>query len=349
MHYPAQMTSTHDIDRQLLNAAKLEAAGRIDDATAAVRRAAATGQASALAALAKHLLVHRPDCGREALTAATAAAKAGHGEAAHLLAVFIAAGVGFPQNWQTALDGLQHSAELGWEASQRELALLAGTQYENGSNWKRLREQVDIEGWIAAPSPRQLRASPRIFAADGFASPAVCNWLIGLARPRLKAATTYDPTTGVKQQESGRTSSDCHLILPYGDLVLLLVRARLADLIRLPLTHLEIATILHYAPGQEFMPHYDFLDDTWPGYSQQIAQDGQRIFTFLIYLNEGFEGGETAFPLIGLSHKGRIGDALFFWNVKPTGAVDRDTLHAGLPPATGQKWLFSQWVRDRPA
>jgi len=83
--------------------------------------------------------------------------------------------------------------------------------------------------------------------------------------------------------------------------------------------------------------------------SQQIAQDGQRIFTFLIYLNEGFEGGETDFPLIGLRHQGRIGDALFFWNVKPTGAVDRDTLHAGLPPATGQKWLFSQWVRDRPA
>jgi hypothetical protein len=137
--------------------------------------------------------------------------------------------------------------------------------------------------------------------------------------------------------------------LPYGDLVLLLVRARLANLIRIPLAHLEISTVLHYLPGQEFMPHYDFLDDTWPGYTQQIAADGQRIFTFLIYLNESFEGGETDFPRIGLRHKGRIGDALFFWNVLPNGAVDRDTLHAGLPPATGEKWLFSQWVRNRPA
>ena len=343
------MTMTRDIDRQLQNAAKLEAAGRTDEATATLRRAAATANPLALAALGKHLLVHRPDCGHEALTAATAAAKGGNGEAAHLLAVFIAAGVGFPQNWQTALDGLQHSAELGWEASQRELALLAGVPHESSSHWKRLREQVDIGAWIAAPSPRELLTAPRIFAADGFASPAVCDWLIQLARPRLKPATTYDRATGVKLQESGRTSSDCHLILPHGDLVLLLVRARLANLIRLPLTHLEISTILHYAPGQEFMPHYDFLDDTRPGYAQQIAQDGQRIFTFLIYLNEGFEGGETHFPLIGLRHKGRIGDALFFWNVKPTGAVDRDTLHAGLPPRTGEKWLFSQWVRNRSA
>jgi prolyl 4-hydroxylase len=343
------MTVARDIDAQLRDAAKLEAAGRLDEATAMFRRAATTGQTAALAALGKHLLVHRPDCGREALTATTAAAKAGNGEAAHLLAVFTAAGVGFPQNWETALDGLERSAELGWEPAQRELAILAGVEDKSGENWKRLREQVDIGAWIATPAARQLRPARRIFAADGFASLRVCDWLIELARSRLKPAATYDPATGVKHQESGRTNSDCHLLLPYGDLVLLLVRARLANLIRIPLAHLEISTVLHYAPGQEFMPHYDFLDDTWPGYTHQIARDGQRIFTFLIYLNDGFEGGETDFPLIGLRHKGRAGDVLFFWNVRPNGAVDRETLHAGLPPATGEKWLFSQWVRNRPA
>jgi len=24
-----------------------------------------------------------------------------------------------------------------------------------------------------------------------------------------------------------------------------------------------------------------------------------------------------------------------------------DTLHAGLPPLSGEKWLLSQWLRDR--
>jgi len=343
------MALARDIDRQLQDAATLEAAGRLDEATAMLRRAAATGDAAALAALGKHLLIYRPEWGREGLNATNSAAKAGNGEAAHLLAVFIAAGVGFPQNWQTALDSLQHSAELGWEHAQRELAILSGVEYSSGDNWKRLREKIDIATWVTPPAGRPLRSAPRIFTADGFASSVVCEWLIGLARPRLKAATTYDPATGAKLPESGRTNSDCHLLLPYSDLVLLLVRARLANLIRSPLTHLELSTILHYAPGQVFMPHYDFLDDTWPGYTQQIASEGQRVFTFLIYLNEGFEGGETDFPLIGLRHKGRVGDALFFWNVLPNGAVDRDTLHAGLPPRPGEKWLFSQWVRNRPA
>jgi prolyl 4-hydroxylase len=343
------MVSTLEIERQLRDASRLEASGRLDEATAMLRRVAATGDESALAALGKHLLIYRPECGREGLTATAEAAKAGNGEASHLLAVFIAAGVGFPQNWPAALDGLQHSAELGWEHAQRELAILAGVEYRSGENWKRLREKIDVAAWTAPPAPRQLRPAPRIFAADAFASPRLCDWLIGLARPRLKAATTYDPATGVKKPEAGRTNSDCHLVLPYGDLVLLLVQARLANLIRIPVAHLEISTVLHYTPGQEFMPHYDFLDDTWPGYTQQIANDGQRVFTFLIYLNEDFEGGETDFPLIGLRHKGHTGDALFFWNVRPDGAVDRNTLHAGLPPATGEKWLFSQWVRNRPA
>ena len=343
------MVSTREIERQLRDAAKLEAAGRLDEATAMLRRAAATEDASALTALGKHLLIHRPQHAREALTATATAARAGNGEASHLLATFIAAGVGFQQNWPAALEGLQRSAELGWQHAQRELAILAGVEFQSGDDWQRLREKIDIAAWVVPPTARQLRPAPRIFAADGFASPLVCEWLIGLARPRLKTATTYDPATGVKQPEAGRTNSDCHLVLPYGDLVLLLVRARLANLIRIALSHLEVSTILHYALGQEFMPHYDFLDDTWPGYAQQIAADGQRVFTFLIYLNEGFEGGETEFPLIGLRHIGRVGDALFFWNVRANGSVDRDTLHAGLPPATGEKWLFSQWVRNRPA
>lgn len=80
-----------------------------------------------------------------------------------------------------------------------------------------------------------------------------------------------------------------------------------------------------------------------------MAGHGQRILTFLLYLNDDFEGGETEFPLAGIRHKGKKGDALFFWNVHPDGRLDRQTLHAGLPPGIGEKWLLSQWVRNKPA
>ena len=52
-------------------------------------------------------------------------------------------------------------------------------------------------------------------------------------------------------------------------------------------------------------------------------------------------------PALGWRFKGRTGDALFFWNVDLSGAVEPKLLHAGLPPTRGEKWLFSQWVREK--
>jgi hypothetical protein len=36
-----------------------------------------------------------------------------------------------------------------------------------------------------------------------------------------------------------------------------------------------------------------------------------------------------------------------FSNIDAAGAPDYDTVHAGLPPVCGEKWLFSQWIRTR--
>ena len=41
------------------------------------------------------------------------------------------------------------------------------------------------------------------------------------------------------------------------------------------------------------------------------------------------------------------GEALFWANVTPDGRPDSSTLHAGLPPTSGEKWTLSQWCRNR--
>ena len=336
------------MNAELEIARKLESEGRIAEATDMFRRAGTSGDGEALAALARHLLIHRTDLAREGLAAASAAVRAGSGEAAHLLAVFIAAGVGFRADWQVALNALLHSAELGWAPAQRELALLAG-EPAAGENWNVLRNRIDVGAWIASPKARELRAAPRLLAVDRFAEPEVCDWLIELARPHLKPAMTYDPASGGTHYEAGRTNSACHLILPRSDLILALIRARMASATGLPAQFFEITTFLHYLPGQTFAPHHDYLDDSFPGYVDEVARHGQRVLTFLLYLNDDFEGGETGFPLVDFRHKGRKGDALFFWNLRADGGLDGQTLHAGLPPARGEKWLLSQWVRNKPA
>jgi prolyl 4-hydroxylase len=96
------------------------------------------------------------------------------------------------------------------------------------------------------------------------------------------------------------------------------------------------------------MPHVDYFDTALASEAVEMAEGGQRVATALLYLNdEGLEGGETDLPRLGFKHRGRKGDALVFFNVDAAGEVDRRTWHAGLPPTGGEKWLLSQWIRDR--
>lgn len=100
----------------------------------------------------------------------------------------------------------------------------------------------------------------------------------------------------------------------------------------------EPLQVLRYAPGQQYKRHYDALP---PG------QD-QRIITFLIYLNEGYDGGETIFPDAGFRFKGSTGDALMFRNILPSGEPDLRTAHIGGAVLNGTKYLASKWIRANP-
>jgi len=73
----------------------------------------------------------------------------------------------------------------------------------------------------------------------------------------------------------------------------------------------------------------------------------ERVKTFLIYLSEGYEGGETEFIKLGLKLKGNKGDGAMFINVDSDGGPNRLTLHAGRPVTKGVKWLSTLWIRDR--
>ena len=259
------------------------------------------------------------------------------------------------QNWSAALDHLQRAAELGMTLAQAELAALAGDWRLSReiaadkavpfSDWARLRRAVDLDAWLAVPPPRIASASPRIAVVEGFAAPEICDWVIARARPRLSPAKVYDHATGGPRSESVRTNSECHFTTAESDLVLLFLRARMAVVTELPMDAMEATAILHYLPGQEFLPHFDFLDTAKPGYAKDVAERGQRVLTFLLCLNDDYEGGQTEFPMLGKRWKGQKGGALFFWNVEPNGVPDRRTGHAGLPPTRGEKWLLSQWMR----
>jgi predicted 2-oxoglutarate/Fe(II)-dependent dioxygenase YbiX len=59
-----------------------------------------------------------------------------------------------------------------------------------------------------------------------------------------------------------------------------------------------------YEPGQRFAPHYD-------GAFRRSADEESQL-TLMVYLNEGFAGGDTAFHDFGVSVRPRTGMALLF-------------------------------------
>lgn len=282
-----------------------------------------------------------------------AAAEHGSGEACALVAVLAAAGVCRPQSWEIALDYLQRSAELGWGPAREQLALLAADRKpvdredEATARWQQLRRAIDISAWTACPPKQSLSESPRIRKIENFASEAVCAWLIERARSKLGRARTYDIETGEGVVEDSRTNSEADFNIVESDLILILLRARIATATGLPPAVMELTKVLHYDVGQQFSPHFDFIDPATPGMAGEMEARGQRMVTFLMYLNHDYEGGEIDFPALGLRHRGRKGDALLFANVDLVGNPDRRTLHAGLAPTRGEKWLLSQWIRDR--
>ena len=274
------------------------------------------------------------------------------------MALYAAEGMDVPGDWNIALDHAQRAAELGHGLAQAELAALSGDwalsrDLEAGKQlphdaWRDLRGSIDLAHWLTPPRPRIVSSSPRIAVIENIAAPELCEWLIGRARSKLGPAEVYDHDTGGQRIEAVRTNSAFYFLWENSDLLLLTLRARMASAAELPVYAMESTAILHYTVGQEFMPHFDFLDVAKPGHAKDVAGRGQRVLTFLISLNDDYEGGQTEFPTLGKRWKGRKGSALFFWNVEPDGAIDRRTLHAGLPPTSGEKWLLSQWMRGRP-
>jgi prolyl 4-hydroxylase len=291
----------------------------------------------------------------EGIERITAAASDGSGEALYLMALLVASGIGVPQDLRASLQHLQRAAEAGYRPAQTDLAALVGNwrlvgeiaagKLQRPESWERLRAAVDIAGWLRVPEGRIFSAEPRIAAVKQYVSPPVCEWLIRLGRPHLKEAEIYDSESGALRGDSSRTNSAAQLGLEQIDVVVAFVRARISTLANVSIAGLETSQVLHYQVGQEFAAHCDYLDTNNPGHASDVAMHGQRALTVLIYLNDDYSGGDTAFPMLGRSFKGRKGDALIFWNLAQDGAPDGRTLHIGTAPTEGEKWLFSQWIR----
>jgi prolyl 4-hydroxylase len=333
-------------------AARYDAEGRHSEAVDELARGARNGDVAALAELGKRLFtgVNAPFRPSDAIGLLVDAAKGGSGDAAALVSVIAAGGIHAPQNWDAGLDYLELAARHGDPGARQQLRLLAGRPADDdgAADWTALRGQADIGAWLTPPTVVTHRDRPRVQSVEGLVPAAVCDWIVRQAEPRLRPAEVHDPATGLAIMGDTRTNRVANFGLTDTSLINLLVQARIAAATGSPIAVMEAFAVLNYRVGEEASEHFDFLDPDVPAYAAEIAELGQRVATCLLYLNTDYGGGETDFPILDLMHKGRTGDALIFHSARPDGAPDPVTLHAGRPPTYGEKWVLSQFIRNKP-
>lgn len=171
--------------------------------------------------------------------------------------------------------------------------------------------------------------------------------LVSLARPRLEAALVSSEREG--RTSDGRTCETAWFAHDEHPVVQAVVKT-LSSVARIESCFAEQLHIIRYRTGGQYKAHFDSYDlDTERG-QRCTARRGQRTHTALLYLNSGFAGGATHFPLLGVEVSPVEGAALIFDNCKPGTAVrDDNSLHSGAPVETGEKWLATLWFRERPA
>ena len=185
-------------------------------------------------------------------------------------------------------------------------------------------------------------AQPRVILFGGLLSNAECDELVTLSRARMSASQVVDKDTGGEIAHEGRTSSGFGFHRGATPLIDRIER-RIATLLKWPLEQGEGLQILRYRVGQEYRPHYDYMDPTLPGAPAFLARGGQRVASLVMYLNTPSGGGATNFPDIGLEVAAVKGNAVYFSYDRPHPSTK--SLHGGMPVTDGEKWVATKWLR----
>lgn len=246
----------------------------------------------------------------------------------------------------TPRSNCSRAAEFGSQDAQRQIDLLLG-DVNTEDAWGDKLGLLDLQALLTPPPLERKSEVSMVGLVRGFAPARFCAWLIERSRDRVQPAYVQVAGTGERRLSTKRTAYSCGIGPQNRDFIVSVLQERAARLTGLPLGNQEQPNVITYEPGQHFEAHYDFTAANLM-HMPEFVRSGQRVMTLVTYLNDDFTGAPTRFPKLGLDLRGGVGDAVVFSNVKPDGAPDENTLHSGMPPEAGRKWVLSQWIRERP-
>ncbi len=102
-----------------------------------------------------------------------------------------------------------------------------------------------------------------------------------------------------------------------------------------PIDWFELPEILRYREGGEYKPHSDA--ENWNAEKKEWSRVLDRDFSILLYLNDGYTGGEIDFPNFGLKLQPKKGLLIAF-------PSDSRYVHAARPVTSGVRYALVSWA-----
>ena len=219
--------------------------------------------------------------------------------------------------------------------------IILADQYILASSMERLHYWLR-DDWLFLPFANKLE-SPHInaYTIDGFLNEDECDHVMAAMRSHLRPSRI----TRASPDEQFRTnaSADLHLL---GDPLISDIDLRMAYTLGIHPAYSEFMEGQRYAVGQQFKLHPDYFDDA--DYADHCIPQGQRTWTFMVYLNQPEKGGNTQFLEAELEVKPQKGMALIWNNLDSLGVRNRKAMHQACPVEKGYKAVLTKWFRQFP-
>lgn len=173
---------------------------------------------------------------------------------------------------------------------------------------------------------------PRVY--ENLITHEECEYIKQVATPHMKPSTIGDS----RNIDNQIRKSDTAWVPIEEDEQIKSIVERCLKYTKKSIDHCEYMQVVRYKESGFYKMHQD----------ANRQHENKRIHTFIIALNEDYEGGETHFPILNKKYKLKEGDVLFFDTIDNYGRVPNKALHGGEPVTSGEKWICNLWVRQNP-
>ena len=181
---------------------------------------------------------------------------------------------------------------------------------------------------------------------DSYLTPLECDAIMRLATPNLEPSLVYNDGKKDAVDKSNRQSDQAWLKNETHPVVMKISQL-VAETSGYPMENQEDLQVVRYEPGGFFNPHYDACEGDKSFCERMDGKSGPRLWTYIIYLNDDFNKGETVFPKLNRKVVPKKGKVVIFQSTdEASGKLIFESLHGGEPVENGNKWICNKWIRS---